>query len=490
MSHTTSTGLKYSPGQTVQLLVIATAQLMLVLDDSIANIALPSIQSELGIQSVDLFWVINAYIIAFGGLLLFGGRLGDILGRRRILQWGMGIFTLASMLAGLATSGEWLISARALQGIGAAMTAPNVLALISTTFPGDKERHKAMSVYGAMSGLGLVAGLLAGGILTDLLGWRWVFFVNVPVGIVVLVGTRILSEAGLHEGKLNAGSALSSVFGMTLLIFFITRAGEMGWTDRVALSALVMSVVLLSLFVFIQFRSANPLLPLRLLHDRSRAGSYGAALLLGFGPMGTLFLMTLFMQDVLLYSPLQTGLAWLPFGLAIIVGAAVTTRMLAWFSPRLLAALGGMIASTFMLWLSMIEQTTRYSTHIMPAMFGVAFGFVMAILSVTLTAVHRVPARDSGIASALFNASQQTGVALGLAILSTLSFSVTNRQLPDAMAVLRQGHSSGNGGLVDTASMALINGYSVALMAGAGAMLLAALSASILIRSTSSGNTR
>lgn len=278
-----------APGTLIPLLVIATAQLMLVLDDSIANIALPTIQNELGISAAHLPWVINAYILAFGGLLLFGGRMGDLFGRRRLLQAGMVIFTGASLLAGLADSGAWLIAARGLQGIGAAMTAPNALALIATSFPEGKPRNSAMAVYGAMSGLGIVAGLLLGGVLTDLLGWRWVFYINVPIGLLVLAGSRALVEAELHHGRLNLTGALISVGGVVALVYGITRGGEHGWQHGVTLGAFAVAAILLPLFVLTQARSRDPLLPLDLFKSRNRTGSYAAMLLLAFGPMGAFY---------------------------------------------------------------------------------------------------------------------------------------------------------------------------------------------------------
>jgi EmrB/QacA subfamily drug resistance transporter len=468
-------------GTGLALAVIATAQLTLVLDDSIANIALPAIQRELGISAANLPWVINAYIVAFGGLLLFSGRLGDLAGRRRVLQGGMVLFTVASLLAGLAGSGHWLIAARGLQGIGAALVAPNALALITTTFKEGPPRNKAMAIYGAMSGLGIVAGLLVGGVLTDLLGWRWVFFINVPIGLFVLAGSRYLVEAELHHGKPDVAGALTSLGGVGALVYAITRSGEHGWTDAIALGALGAAALLLPLFLLIQSRSRDPLLPLRLFKNSCRAGSYAAAVLLACGPMGALYLMTLYMQDILTYSPLKTGLSWLPFGIGIIAGAGFTTKMTVRRSPRALIVAGSLISSASMFWLSMIDTTASYTTHIMPAMFGLAFGFVMGILALTLTAVRDVRAQDSGIASALLNASQQIGVALGLATVSTVAVFVTQRQLPNALGALRQGRAAADHALIAIASDALVQGYGVALAAGGVAILIAAVIAALVI---------
>jgi EmrB/QacA subfamily drug resistance transporter len=454
---------------------------MLVLDDSIANIALPTIQNELSISAANLPWVINAYILAFGGLLLFGGRLGDIFGRRRVLQIGMAIFTLASLLAGLANDSTVLIAARGLQGVGAALTAPNALALIAATFPEGKPRNNALAVYGAMSGLGIVAGLLLGGILTGMFGWRWVFFINVPIGVAVLAGSRALVEAELHKGDVDLLGALTSVVGMTALVYAITRGGEHGWADSVTVASFVAAAVFLPLFTLIQSRRANPLVPLWLFKDRNRAGSYLPMLLIAFGPMGAFYLLTLYMQHIMEYSPIRTGLAWLPFGIGIVLGAGVTTKIVAHFRPRVVAALGMVIAAGALLWLSGISRETAYASHIMPAIFALAFGFAMGFVPLTLTAVKGVRAQETGIASALLNASQQIGVAFGLAVLSSISVTVTARKRPDALASLHEARSAADAEAVRQASDAIIDGYSAGLTFGAVAIVLAAVIAAVFI---------
>lgn len=463
------------------LLVIATAQLMLVLDDSIANIALPTLQNELKISAGNLPWVINAYILAFGGLLLFGGRMGDLLGRRRMLRVGMVIFTIASLLAGLAQDGMTLIAFRALQGLGAAMTAPNALALIATTFPEGKSRSQAMAVYGGMSALGIVAGLLVGGVLTGSLGWRWVFFINVPIGLLVLAGTRTLTEAELHTGTLDIGGALTSVGGMTALIYAITRGAEHGWTDSLTLGSFLAATVLLAVFVAVQARSKDPLIPLRLFKDRNRTGSYLGMLLLAIGPMGAFYLLTLYMQHIVAYSPLVTGLAWLPFGLGIVLGAGVSSKLVLGLAPRGVAVPGMVLGSLALLWLSAVDAEPNYPAHIMPAIFGLAFGFAMGVVSLTLTAVRGVQAQDTGIASALLNASQQIGVAFGLAILSTISVKATASRMPDALGSLYDARANAELQVADAAGEALIHGYSVALLAGAAALVLAAVVTAVLV---------
>ncbi|WP_333973341.1 MFS transporter [Alteromonas mediterranea] len=461
--------------------VIATAQLMVVLDDTIANIALPTLQNDLGISAANLPWVINAYILAFGGLLLFGGRLGDLYGRRRMLQVGMAIFTVASLLVGLAQDTVSMIASRGLQGFGAALTAPNALALIATTFPEGKERNKAMAVYGAMSGLGIIAGLILGGFLTGLLGWRWAFFINVPIGLAVLTGSRTLVEAELHKGRPDLTGALSSIIGMAALVYGITRGGEHGWTDGITLIAFATTAILLPLFLVLQSRSSDPLLPLRLFKDRNRSGSYLAMLLLGFGPMGMIYLLTLYLQHILSYSPTLTAMAFLPFGVGIIIGAVVSSKLVMRFTPREVAAPAALVASAALFWLSTIGQQLDYSWHFMPAAFLTAFGFVGAVIALALTAVKGVQAQETGIASALFNASQQIGVALGLAILSSISVSVTASRMPEAFASLYRGREVGDAELVQSAGDALIQGYGLGLAASGVALGIAAIIVALLV---------
>jgi MFS family permease len=267
-----------SRGLGLPLLVIATAQLMLVLDDSIANIALPSIQADLGVSTADLPWVINAYVLVFGALLLFGGRVGDLFGRRRVLRIGLAVFVAASLLGGLAPNTGLLIAARALQGVGAALAAPNALALIATTFPTGKPRNSAMAVYGAMSAVGIIAGVLLGGALTGLLDWRWVFFINIPIGLAVLAGTAALPEGVRGRGRLDTPGAVAGTGAMVALVYGITRAGEHGWTDALTLASFGVAAVLLATFLTLQSRTALPLLPLSLFADRNRAGSYATIL--------------------------------------------------------------------------------------------------------------------------------------------------------------------------------------------------------------------
>jgi EmrB/QacA subfamily drug resistance transporter len=441
----------------VALLVIATAQLMLVLDDSIVNIALPSIQRELGVAAVHLPWVVNAYILAFGALLLLGGRVGDLWGRRRTLQVGIAIFVIASLAGGLGQNATMLIIARAMQGLGAALTAPNALALIATTFSDRKMRDTALSLYGAMSALGIVVGLLLGGVLTDTLGWRWVFFINVPIGLLVLLGSRSLASADRHSGRLGIVGAVLGTGGMVALVYAITRFGEDGFSDPLALLLLAASAVLLVVFTLTQARSSSPLVPLSLFRDRNRVGAYLTMLLLAIGPMGTFYVITLYLQQVQQFSPLQAGAAWLPFAAGLLLGAGSAPKLLLRIAPRLIAALGALLSALAAFWFSTITVDTSYWLHLAPAMFVLALGFGLGVLALTQAAVYRVDSDKAGIASALLNSAQQIGVALGLAVLAGIAATITARPENATLGV----------------SDALVAGYGTALVAAAGLLLVA-----------------
>lgn len=407
----------------IPLLVIATAQLMLVLDDSIVNTALPNIQQELGVDPVYLPWIVNAYILVFGALLLLGGRIGDLYGGRRALQVGLAVFVLASLAGGIGINSEMLIAARAVQGLGAALVAPNALALIATTFPERKTRDAALSLYGAMSGLGIIVGLLLGGVLTGTLGWRWVFFINVPIGILVLLGSRNLIEAERHPGSLDVRGAALGTSGMVALVYAITRFGEDGFTDPVGLGLVGAATVLLAAYVATQAHSRTPLAPLSLFRNRSRAGAYASMFFLAVGPMGTFYVITLYLQQ---YSPLQTGVSWLPFAVGLVLGAGSAPKLLTRVAPRLVAGAGALLSALSAFWFSFIRVDTSYWLHLAPAMFVLALGFGLGIIALTQAAVYNVDSDKAGVASALLVSAQQIGVAVGLAVLAGIAATVTN----------------------------------------------------------------
>jgi EmrB/QacA subfamily drug resistance transporter len=469
----------------LSLLVIATAQLMLVLDDSIANIALPSIQADLDVSAANLPWVINAYVLVFGALLLFGGRVGDLLGRRRVLRVGLLVFVAASLLGGLAPNAGLLIGARALQGLGAALAAPNALALIATTFPMGKPRNQAMAVYGAMSAVGIVAGVLLGGALTGLLDWRWVFFINVPIGLAVLAGTRVLAEGIRGRGRLDTPGAVTGTGAMVALVYGITRAGEHGWTDAPTLAAFAAAAVLLAVFLVLQQRTAQPLLPLGLFADRNRAGSYATILFIGAGLMGTFYLLALFLQQVLQYGALKTGVASLPFAAGIILASGISSTLVERLAPRVIAVPGLVLAAGGMLGLSTLTMDSSYAVHVLPALFLTSFGLGLAFVPLTLTAVHRVAEDRAGVASALVNMAQQIGAALGLAVLTTVSTAAADDELPGAARALQQGLAGGDTGAVARAGEALAHGYTTGFLAGAGLLLTAAVLVAVSVTTRS-----
>ncbi len=471
MSQGTTT--RTSTSALAPMLVIASAQLMLVLDDSIVNIALPTIQRELGVDPVHLPWIVNGYILTFGALLVLGGRIGDLWGRRHTLQAGLALFVIGSVAGGLGDSTEMLIAARAMQGVGAALTAPNALALIATTFPERKTRDSALALYGAMSGLGIVVGLLLGGVLTDIAGWRWVFFINVPIGLLMLLGSRTLVGAAAHRGQLGVLGAALGTAGMFALVYAVTQFGEDGFTDPVALALVAAAAALLVAFVANQSRSRTPLLPLSLLHDRNRAGAYLTMLLLAIGPMGTFYVITLHLQQVAGFSPLQTGVAWLPFAVGIVLGAGAAPKLLLHTGPRYVAALGALLSAGAALWLSAIETDTSYWTYLAPAMLVLALGFGLGVMALTQAAVYHVEQDKAGVASALLNSAQQIGVALGLTVLAGVAATVTAQDENAA-----------------DATTALVGGYGTALSLAAALLFAAAILALATLRSQPTGSSQ
>jgi EmrB/QacA subfamily drug resistance transporter len=328
------------------LLVIATAQLMVVLDATIVNVALPHIQQALGFSGSGLEWVVNAYAVTFGGLLLLGGRAGDILGRRRVFIFGLLLFSGASLLGGFATSEWWLLTARAVQGAGGAVIAPTALALITTNFPEGRERNRAFGVYAAMAGAGSAAGLLLGGVLTTYASWRWVLFVNVPIGILVAAAApRVLAESPRRPGRIDVAGGVTGTGGVALLVYGLSKAatgpdGVSHWGDTQVLVSLTASVVLLVSFVLVERRSSRPLLPMRVLADRNRSGAYLIMLCISTGLFGLFFFLTLFIQNVLGYSAIRSGLAYLPFAIGVVIASALASQLVPRIGPRPLIVAG------------------------------------------------------------------------------------------------------------------------------------------------------
>nr|WP_208878199.1 MFS transporter [Streptomyces armeniacus] len=423
----------------IALAVIAACQLMVVLDVTIVNIALPHIQGALDFSTTGLSWVVTAYTLTFGGLLLLGGRAGDILGRRRVFMVGILLFIAASLLGGLAQEPWQLLTARALQGAGGAIASPTSLALIATTFPEGPERNRAFGVFAAVSAGGGAVGLLAGGMLTEWLDWRWVLFVNVPIGLLIVVLTPLyISESARHPGRFDLMGALTSTGGMASLVYGFVRASEDGWTDGYTLAAFGAAVVLLAAFVVVESRAAEPITPLRMFTDRNRSGSYVIMLSLSAAMFGMFFFIVLFVQNVLGYSPIRAGFAFLPVTVAIVVGAGLSQRYLPVLGPKPFMVVGSLLTAVGMAWQTLIEPDSGYMGGVLGPMVLFGFGMGLNFVTLTLTAVSGVAPHEAGAASGLLNATQQVGGSLGLSILLTV-FGTASRdeakaQIPDFMA--------------------------------------------------------
>src|ERR1022692_1770892 len=412
------------------LAVIATAQLMVVLDATIVNVALPHIQRALGFSGTGLEWVVNAYALTFGGLMLLGGRAGDILGRRRVFIAGMILFSAASLLGGFATTQAWLLAARAVQGVGAAIIASTALSLISTTFPDGPPRNRAMGVYSAMSIGGAAVGLMAGGLLTSYLSWRWVLLVNVPIGIAVaLIAPRALAESPRRRGRFDFPGAITSSAGLAALVYGLTSAatsqnGVSHWGDTKVILSLTASVVLLAAFIVIESRSEHALMPLRIFRNRDRSAANLITLFVGTAMFGMFFFLTIFVQTVWGYSALKTGIAYLPIVAAIMVMVGVSVTLVTRIGARPLLLAGSAVAAGGMFWLSRISEHSTYAGGLLGPMLVTGAGLGMLSMPLTLVAMNRVDERDAGLASSLRNVGQQVGGSLGLAILGTVAWTV------------------------------------------------------------------
>ncbi|MEY9925760.1 EmrB/QacA subfamily drug resistance transporter [Catenulispora sp. GP43] len=424
ISTTPSTGKvvpKREPKPGLILATIVTCQLMLVLDATIVNIALPKIQTSLKFTDANLSWVLNAYTLAFGGLLLLGGRAGDILGRRRMFVSGVILFTVASFIGGLAVDSTMLLASRALQGVGAAMAGPSMLALIITTFPEGAPRVKAMSLFTAVSSAGGSVGLLLGGMLTTWGSWRLVMYINVPIGAVAAIAAaRLLNESPRVQGKFDIPGAITSVTGMGSLVYAFINASEHGWSNGVTIGAFVAAVVLLGSFVAIESRVDFPVFPLRLLRDSTRARSYGSYVLLVGAMFSMFFFMPQFMQEVLRYSPMRAGLAFLPLTATLFTVSRFIPKLLPRFGPRPLIALGTALIAGALFWLSQISVHTGFVTGLLVPFLMFGLGGGIAFSPIALNIMNGLAPRDSGAGSGLMQACQQIGGALGIAVLVTI----------------------------------------------------------------------
>ncbi|MTA15682.1 MAG: DHA2 family efflux MFS transporter permease subunit [Actinobacteria bacterium] len=409
------------------LFVVAISQLMIVLDSSIMNIAIPSAKLDLGISDANQQWVITAYTLAFGSLLLLGGRIGDYMGRKKIFLIGLIGFAAASALGGIATSQGMLFGARALQGVFGALLAPAALAIISVTFTVPAERAKAFGVIGAISGGGAAIGLILGGTLTEFFSWRWCLGVNTPIAIIA----AILAIRFVHESKAQGDNTydipgvLTATAGLFSLTYGFNQAATNGWSDSHTIAFLVGAVVLLALFIAIEKRVENPLMPLRVVTERNRGGSYLGSLVVGAGLFSMFLFLGLYLQVILGYSPLKSGFAFLPFTAGIIVFAGIASTLLPKFGPRPLMVPGLIAAGIGLLMLTRITPETSYLTHVMPSLLIMSSGMALVFIPLTSTSLHAVSHHDTGVASAMVNTSQQIGGSLGTALLNTVAATAT-----------------------------------------------------------------
>jgi EmrB/QacA subfamily drug resistance transporter len=423
----------------IALAVIAACQLMVVLDATIVNIALPHIQEALSFSTTDLTWVVSSYTLTFGGLLLLGGRAGDILGRRRVFMTGILLFTFASLLGGLAHEPWQLLAARVLQGVGGAIASPTSLALITTTFPEGPERNRAFGVFAAVSAGGGAIGLLAGGMLTEWLDWRWVLFVNVPIGILIAVLTPLyINESERHTGRFDITGAMTSTLGMASLVYGFIRAADEGWRDSLTIGSFVAAVVLLLAFAFIERRAKEPITPLRMFADRNRSGTYVIMLSLAAAMFGMFFYIVLFVQNVLGYTPIEAGLAFLPVTVVIAIGAGLSQRFLPVLGPKPFMVTGSTLVVIGLAWQALISADSSYVGGVLGPMLLFGLGMGLNFVTLTITAVSGVAQHEAGAASGLLNTTQQVGGALGLSILTTVFGSASReeaeKQLPQFMA--------------------------------------------------------
>ncbi len=402
------------------LAIVLCAQLMIILDATVVNIALPGISRGLQLSATSLSWVLNAYSLTFGGLLLLGGRAGDILGRRRVFLWGIALFTLASFGGGLAATAPELLAARALQGVGAALATPATLATIVASVPEGRARTRAIALFTAVITGGASLGLVLGGMITQWASWRWVFFVNIPVGAAVLLAGRFLPESPRRPGRFDIAGAVSSTAGVAALVYAFFRAASAGWGDPLTLITFGAAAILLTAFALTEATTRQPVTPLRLFADRTRAASYLARVLVVGAMFGTFFFLSQFIQDVLGFSPVKTGLAFLPMTIMLFAVSRLAPRLMIRFGPKQLMLAGLAPAVGSLAWLGQITPDTTYWPGVLGPMLMMGFGMGLAFVPLTAASLAGVAPEDSGAASAMVNVTQQVGGALGLAALVTV----------------------------------------------------------------------
>jgi EmrB/QacA subfamily drug resistance transporter len=457
------------------LALIVTAQFMVILDVAIVNVALPSIKTDLHFSQTNLQWVISAYAILFGGVLLLGGRLADLLGRRRLFVAGLALFAASSLLCGLSWSEGSLIAFRALQGLGGALLAPAALSLLMTTFSEGRERNLALGIYGAASCSGAAVGVLLGGVLTSYLNWSWIFFINVPVGVAAIALTPILlreSRADLGHRHFDFAGAASITAGLMLLVYAMTRATSDGWGSSTTIALLFAAVALVLAFVAIEIRSPSPLLPLRIFRSRTLSAANASMAIVGGVAFSEFFLLTLYLQDVLHYSAIRSGLAFSGFALAVVVISNVAQAVVGRFGVRPTLTAGLLLSAVSVAYLTRLPVDGHYFWDLFPAFVLGGAGMGLSFVPVTIASLTGVERSDAGVASGLINTSRQIGGAIGLAGVSAIAASSTSNYLHSHAAL-----TAGSGAALD-------HGFQTALYALTGVLLLGALIAGALVRST------
>lgn len=466
-----STPTQLDPNRWRALMVIAIAQLMVVLDASIVNIALPSIQADLGITDANRQWVVTAYTLAFGGLLLLGGRISDFWGRKKAFMTGLLGFAGASAIGGLSVNQEMIFSARALQGVFAALLAPAALSLITTTFSDSKERAKAFGVYGGLSAGGAAIGLILGGLLTQYASWHWTLLVNVPIAIAafLLAIPNVKESKASGDTRYDIPGAVTSTLGLVSLVYGITQAGELGWSDQTTLMWFGAAIALLATFFVIESRTSHPLLPMHILLNRNRGASYLTSFIVGAGLLGMFLFLAYFFQGILQYSPIKAGLLFLPFSVGVGISAGIASQALPKFGPRYVSFIGLIMATSGMLLLTRLEPTSAYVSDILPALMVLSLGMGLVFVPISATALFGVGNHDAGVASAVLNTAQQIGGALGTAFLNTIAVTATANYFVDNMIDPTDPANAA------AMPVALTEGFTTAFTWSAGFMIVGAL---------------
>jgi EmrB/QacA subfamily drug resistance transporter len=455
------------------LALIVTAQFMVILDVAIVNVALPSIKSDLGFSQASLQWVISAYAIFFGGALLLGGRLGDLLGRRRLFVTGLAVFASSSLLCGLAWSEGSLIAFRALQGLGGAMLAPAALALLMTTFAEGRERNVALGIYGAAAGSGAAVGVLLGGVLTSYLSWPWIFFINVPVAVAAITLTPVLlreSRADQAPRHFDIAGATTITAGLMLLVYALTRATTDGWETTSTIGLLAASAVLVAAFVAVELRSPAPLLPMRIFRSRTLSAANATMMIIGSVTFAEFFLLTLYLQDVLHYTAVQSGAAFAGFAISVVVASNVAQVVVSRVGVRATLTAGIVASAVSLAWLTRLPVDGHYFWDMFPAFVLGGAGLGLSFVPVTIASLTGVQRSDAGVASGLVNTSRQIGGAIGLAAVSAIA------------ATSSGNYASSHAGSSATGAAALDHGFQTALYVLTGLLVLAAAIAGGLIR--------